>query len=184
MCIIVLRNKWSKPRNPVKMPRRRDREVDTPAWILVADPGVTAGPATVTDPPREVTQGHAAGAEGHTVHHPMTPDILGPILGLEPGQGQDVDIVQVHRTAVTRITADPDLVHPGHIQVHAHDRDLDHIDPIQEVGVGAQVTRAQDQGHIDVHDQGIVLVRTVIHHDIPIPLLKVPKSIIEYAVVT
>lgn len=114
----------------------------------------------------------------------MTPDTLGPTQGHEQGQDQDGGTVPLH-TVVTLITVDRDLAHPGHIQVHARGQDPDRIDHTQEAEVEVLAIQGPDQGHTDVHQgPGIVLAHTVIHHGIPIHLMRVPKSITEYAVVT
>lgn len=111
----------------------------------------------------------------------MTQDILDPTPGHEQDLDPDGGIIRVHHTPVILITADPDLVLPGHILVPAQDPGPTDLIP----GVGVQVTQDLGQDHTGDHVQDIVPALTVTHHVIPIPqTLKVPKSITGYAVVT
>lgn len=111
----------------------------------------------------------------------MTPDILDPTPGHEQDPDPDGGIIRVHHTAVTLITADPDLDLPGHILVPVQDPGPTGLTQ----GVGVSVTQDLGQGHTGGHGLDIVLALTVAHLVIPIlQTLKVPKSITEYAVVT
>lgn len=165
--------------------RVRGQEAGIPVWIPAADQEVTATPVEVTGHLLEVIQGQGAEADGPIAHLHMTPDTQDPTQGQGQGHDPGEDTALVLHTAVTLTTVDQDPVHQGHIQVHDHVQDPGLIDLTQGAEVGVLVIQGHDQGHTDVQDLGIVLALIVIHQGILIhQTQKVPRSIIEYAVVT